>query len=69
MLGVLLVFNFGVAVSRIRTEERLMLKLFGDAYVQFMKSRGAFLPWRVLDCGVPLEEAEEMAGLRVNESV
>lgn len=63
VLSLLLLINCIVAAGRIRIEERLMLKLFGEKYFEFMKGRGAFVPWRIFDCGVPLEEAQESLGL------
>ncbi len=67
LLFLTLVINWGYAASRIRMEERTMLRAFGMEYVEFMKTRGAFIPFTFLDCGVPISEA--VAYIRINDDV
>lgn len=41
-----------IVSSRIRQEEILLISLFGEDYLNYMQSRGAFCPFTFCDCGV-----------------
>ncbi len=58
---------FWTIAGRIRQEERLMIREFGDEYIQYMKRTGAFCPWTVCDCGVDYNKEEKEVLLKVGD--
>ena len=68
------IIHYGCIAGRIGTEERIMLRTFGDQYVQYKRRTGAFLPVRFpcCDCGVSMANAEKLVrqtqSLRLDES-
>ena len=58
---ILVTLTITYAASRISLEERTMLAEFGEQYLKYKKTTGAFFPrtcsW---DCGVSMKEANEI---------
>eukprot|EP00164_Ancoracysta_twista_P005906 GFYU01008127.1.p1 GENE.GFYU01008127.1~~GFYU01008127.1.p1 ORF type:complete len:226 (-),score=54.27 GFYU01008127.1:156-833(-) len=52
------------AARRIALEEKLMIQEFGGEYVDFKRRVGAFLPCLWFDCGLSMENAEEIERTR-----
>eukprot|EP01084_Bolivina_argentea_P157902 275129_1 len=49
---------FIFAITRIRNEERVLIKQFGQEYIDYMNTRGAFCCYTFCDCGIGAQERQ-----------
>jgi len=60
------ILHMFVVVSRISDEERLMIREFGQQYIDYMSKTGAFCPCTICDCGLNLNDIQHEQNLLQN---